>query len=128
MLQNRTYLGKVKYQAYQRNCNGSRSFDAPMQWFEGQHGAFIDARVVRQMPGSAREKATHHQPTKRYNTYLLRNLVYCYRCCRHPRKEKTFQHYGKMRPQSQKDDGIRYYRCRSRELGYTCDQAGCPLR
>ena len=35
--------------------------------------------------------------------------------------------YGKMRCQSQKDGGIRYYRCRSRELGYTCDQAGVSV-
>ncbi len=74
-----------------------------------------------------RERASHHQPTKRYNPYLLRNLVYCHDCCSHPPAEKTFANYGKMRCQSQQGGGLRYYRCRARELGYECEQGGVPV-
>jgi len=35
LLQNRTYLGEVKYQEYRRNADGSRSYDAPVHWFKG---------------------------------------------------------------------------------------------
>jgi hypothetical protein len=127
MLQNRTYLGEVKYQEYRRNADGSRSFDAPVQWFEGQHEPLIPRELFDKCQEVRREKASHHQATKRYNPYLLRNLVYCHDCCSHPPEEKTFRNYGKMRCQSQQGGGLRYYRCRSRELGYTCDQPGVPV-
>jgi hypothetical protein len=56
--------------------------------------------------------------------YLLRNLVYCYRCCSHPPTEKTFRTYGKMRPQTRVQSRVTYYRCIAREMGYTCHQKG----
>jgi hypothetical protein len=43
LLQNRTYIGEVKYQEYYRNADGSRSYDAPVQWFKGQHEPLIDS-------------------------------------------------------------------------------------
>ena len=42
MLQNRTYLGQTRYQKYRRKADGSRSYDAPVEWFEGQHEPVID--------------------------------------------------------------------------------------
>ena len=51
-------------------------------------------------------------------------MIYCYRCCSNPPEGKTFIHYGKMRPQAQKDNRIRYYRCRAHDLGYSCEQSG----
>jgi len=53
--------------------------------------------------------------------------VYCHHCCSHPPQEKTFTNYGKMRCQSQQGGGIRYYRCRARELGYDCEQGGVSV-
>jgi site-specific DNA recombinase len=35
ILQNRTYLGQTRYQKYRRKADGSRSYDAPVEWFEG---------------------------------------------------------------------------------------------
>ena len=72
-------------------------------------------------------KATHHQPTKRFHEYLLRDLIYCYRCCSTPPEGETFRNYGKMRPQSQSRGECRYYRCRARELGYECEQLGVKI-
>ena len=61
--------------------------------------------------------------TKKYQPYLLRTLVYCHNCCSNPPEGKTFRLYGLMRPQSQsKGSRYQYYRCRSNELGYECDQ------
>ncbi|NLF78907.1 MAG: recombinase family protein [Chloroflexi bacterium] len=127
LLQNRTYLGEIKYQEYRRNADGSRSYNAPVQWFAGQHEPLIPRELFDRCQEVRRERASHHQPTKRYNPYLLRNLVYCHPCCSHPPAEKTFANYGKMRCQSQQGGGIRYYRCRARELGYECEQGGVPV-
>jgi site-specific DNA recombinase len=48
ILQNRTYLGEVKYQKYKRHSNGKRSFEAPIQWFEG--GLIDDAHAAAAQP------------------------------------------------------------------------------
>src|SRR5690606_8070438 len=84
MLQNRTYLGMVKYQQYQRNANGSRSYSAPVEWFEGQHEAVIDEDLFERCQKARAKRRVHRQATSRYNPYLLRNLIYCYRCCANP--------------------------------------------
>ena len=127
MLQNRTYLGEVKYQEYHRNADGSRSYDTPVQWFKGQHEPLIPQELFDRCQEVRAKRAVHHQATQRYNPYLLRNLVYCYHCCSHPPEGKTFKQYGKMRSQSQQGGGHRYYRCRARELGYDCQQGGVPV-
>jgi hypothetical protein len=124
MLKNQTYLGMVKYQKYERNGDGSRSYDAPLQLFEGQHEAVIDEDLFERCQQARAKRRSHRQATKRYHPYLLRNLIYCYRCCANPPEGKTFRNYGKMRPQSQAKGQHRYYRCRARELGYECEQPG----
>jgi hypothetical protein len=35
ILQLRTYLGYVKYQKYARHSNGRRSWENPVEWFDG---------------------------------------------------------------------------------------------
>ena len=125
-LQNQTYLGKVRYQKYERRANGQRSFAAPVEWFDGQHEAVIDEDLFNQCLAVRAERRSHRQATKRHRHYLLRNLVYCHRCCSHPPDGTTFRNYGKMRCQAQKGGLHRYYRCRARELGYECDQPGVP--
>ena len=127
LLQNRTYLGEVKYQEYHRNADGSRSYDAPIQWFEGKHEPVIPKELFDRCQEIRAQRVVHRQATKRYNPYLLRGLVYCYRCCSNPPEEKTFPNFGKMRCQSQQGGGIRYYRCRARDLGATCEQRGVPI-
>ena len=122
ILQNRTYLGKIKYQKYKRRSDGSRSYEAPIEWFDGQHEAVIDEELFEQCQLVRASRRSHRKATKRYNPYLLRNLVYCYRCCSNPPDEKTVPNFGKMRPQAVEKGRWRYYRCRASELGYSCEQ------
>ena len=122
ILQNRTYLGEVRYQKYKRNSDGSRSYGAPVEWFDGLHEAVIDEDLFDRCMAARANRRAHQQATSRYNFYLLRNLVYCYQCCKNPPKGRTFKAYGKMRCQAQKGGLHRYYRCRAKELGYDCDQ------
>ncbi|MCB8978652.1 MAG: recombinase family protein [Ardenticatenaceae bacterium] len=124
MLQNQTYLGKVKYQKYQRRSDGSRSYDAPVQWYDGQHEAFISEELFNRCMAVRAKRRSHRKATPKYNSYLLRNLVYCHHCCSNPPEGKLFRQYGKMRPQARQKNTRRYYRCRARELGYECPQKG----
>ncbi len=127
MLQNRTYLGYVRYQEYHRNTNGTRSYAAPVQWFEGQHDPVVDKELFDRCQEARAKRRSHRQATPKYNPYLLRNLVYCHRCCSSPPEGKTFRNYGKMRPQARRKEMRRYYRCRARELGYDCEQGAVSV-
>lgn len=124
MLQNPTYLGKVKYQKYKRNADGSRSYSNEVEWFEGQHEAIIDEELFNRCEEVRDKRRSHRRPTVKYNPYLLREIVFCYHCCSNPPDEKTFTSYGKMRPQAYSKGERKYktYRCRARELGYDCEQ------
>ena len=127
ILQNRTYLGLVKYQEYHRNASGGRAYDTPVQWFLGKHKPLIPRELFDRCQEVRRERASHHQAPVRYNPYLLRGLVYCHHCCSNPPQGKTFPNYGKMRCHTVKRKGLRYYRCRASELGYGCKQGGVPV-
>ena len=109
LLQNRTYLGFIRYQEYRRNADGSRSTKTPVQWFKGKHEAILDEEVFEECQQvrarKARRKGT--VPKQRY-PYPLSGLIYCGKCNR------------KLRAQS--DYEVRRYRCRARELGHDCEQ------
>ncbi len=123
ILQNKTYLGKIKYQKYKRRSDGTRSFENPIEWFEGTHEAVIDEELFEQCQKVRAQRRSHRKATPKFNPYLLRNLIYCHDCCSHPPEKNTFRNYGKLRPQAQsKGKRYRYYRCRSKELGYDCKQ------
>jgi site-specific DNA recombinase len=124
MLQNRTYLGKIRYQQTTYTADGRRSRQAPIEWLEGQHLPVIDQEVFERCLEMRNKRQHHHQYTEKHVPYLLRNLVYCYRCCSNPPADKTFRTYGKMRPQTRIESRVTYYRCRAREMGYTCRQKG----
>ena len=121
LLQNQTYLGKVRYQKYQRRSDGTRSRDEPVAWFDGKHDALIDEELFQQCQVVRAQRRSHRQSTARYHPYLLRNLIYCYHCCTHRPAGEVVATYGKMRPQTRAGDAA-YYRCRARELGYKCTQ------
>lgn len=127
ILQNQTYLGKVKYQKYKRHANGSRSFEAPVEWFDGRHQAVIDDALFLRCQEVRAGRRSHRQARSKYRAYLLRNLVYCRRCWENKPEGTTFPTYGKMRPHAQHFGSYRYYRCRSNELGYHCDQIGVQV-
>jgi site-specific DNA recombinase len=124
ILQNQTYLGKTKYQKYKRRSNGSRSFEAPVEWFAGQHEAVIDEALFQRCQEVRAGRRAHRQAAPKYNPYLLRNLIYCWKCCDNQPEGKIHRLYGKMRPQAHANNVYRYYRCRSSQLGYECDQKG----
>jgi hypothetical protein len=127
MLQIRTCLGQIKYQKYERRSDGRRSFDSPVQWFDGRHQAVVDEELFDACEAVRASRRTHRQATKRFRHYLLRNIVYCHRCIKNPPEGKTFRNFGKMRCQTQWGGEQLYYRCRSTELGYDCDQLGVPV-
>ncbi|MEO1290512.1 MAG: recombinase family protein [Chloroflexota bacterium] len=121
MLQNRIYLGYVKYQPYKKNADGSRSYKSEIQWFDGLHDAIIPQSLfdkVQEMRAKRRPKVLkdwHHN-----RTYLLSNLIYCADCVQNIPQDVTYDSYGKMRVQKLR--GVSRYRCRARDLGYTCGQ------
>jgi len=109
VLRNKTYLGYVKYQAYGRNSDGSRSFKAPEQWFKGRHEPLVDRETFeRSQQARARLSKRKRQATTQRYPYPLSGLIYCGECGR------------KLRAQS--DRKVRRYRCRARELGHECGQ------
>jgi hypothetical protein len=128
MLQNQTYLGKVKYQEYRRNADRSRSRSVPVECFDGQHEALISQALFDRCQAARHLRVAHRQATPRYTPYLLRGLIYCYSCCTSAPTEYSFPAFGKMRGQIQKSIH-RYYRCRARDFDHQCDQQGvlCDL-
>ena len=126
-LQNRTYTGKVRYQKTERHSDGSRCKTGTIEWFDGQHEALISDELFEKCQEVRRKRAKHRQATNKYNPYLLRDIVYCYRCCTNHPGGKVVPSYGKMRPQAQRSNKHLYYRCRARELGYDCVQKGVSV-
>jgi site-specific DNA recombinase len=109
LLQNRTYLGFIRYQEYRRNTDGSRSTKTRVQWFKGQHEAILDEEVFEACQHVRARKAPRKGVSVRQrHPYPLSGLIYCGKCNR------------KLRAQS--DRRVRRYRCRARELGSDCEQ------
>ncbi|MFC1961004.1 recombinase family protein, partial [Chloroflexota bacterium] len=109
LLQNRTYLGKVKYQEYQRNSDGSRNYRAAVQWFEGLHDAILPEELFEQCQQVRQRKAVRKGiVSSQRHPYPLSGLIYCGECGR------------KLRAQT--DYKTRRYRCRAYELGHDCGQ------
>ncbi len=127
MLQNQTYLGKVKYQETKRNSDRSRSYSAPIEWFDGQHEPLISQELFDRCQEVRRSRAVHRQATPKYVPYLLRGLAYCYRCCTSQPQEVPFPAFGKMRCQAQKKLRHRYYRCRAKDFNHECDQTAVKV-
>ncbi|MCB9140449.1 MAG: recombinase family protein [Caldilineaceae bacterium] len=126
-LQNRTYTGMVRYQKTERHSDGSRCKTGTIEWFDGQHEALISDELFDKCQEVRRKRASHRQATTKYNPFLLRDIVYCYRCCTNHPDHEVVPSYGKMRGQSHTGNSYLYYRCRAKELGYTCDQGGVSV-
>jgi site-specific DNA recombinase len=109
-LQNRTYLGYIRYKGYRKKANGSRDVSTETQWFQGQHEAIISEELFEQCQQVRAKAAVHHLPTPKVHVYPLSGILYCAEC------------QSKMRAQNW--HGYRYYRCRARELGLDCTQTG----
>lgn len=121
MLQNRTYLGYVKYQPYKRHADGRRSWAGKVEWFPGKHQAFISQELFDRCQEIRQAKAVHHEYYAKHRVYLLRDLVYCAHCVANMPKDVEDDEYGKMRPHTMHND-YRYYRCRARDFTRECSQ------
>lgn len=123
MLQNQTYLGKVRYQEYQRNADRSRNHNAPTEWYQGKHEPVIPQDLFDKVQQVRADRAVRRQLKPQFASYLLQGMVYCYRCCNSAPAENPFPAFGRMRAQG-KTRTQRYYRCRAKDFNHTCDQKG----
>lgn len=121
MLQNRTYLGYVKYQPYQRHSDGRRSWAGKIEWFQGKHQALVPQELFDLCQEIRRAKAVHHEFYPKHRVYLLRDLIYCSECVANMPADVEDDEYGKMRPHTMHDE-YRYYRCRARDFTRACSQ------
>ena len=122
MLQNRTYLGYVKYQAYKRHADGRRRYDTPVKWFKGKHEAVIQAELFDRCQKIRHSKAVHHEYYPKHRTYLLRDIVFCAECVESMPEDTQDDAYGKMRPHTNNKGANMYYRCRARDFTRSCSQ------
>jgi DNA invertase Pin-like site-specific DNA recombinase len=122
MLQNRTYLGYVKYQPFRRHADGRRSWAGKVEWFPGKHQAFIPQELFDRCQEIRNAKATSHEYHPRYRPYLLRDLIYCAECVANMPADVQDGEYGKMRPHAMHENQYRYYRCRAHDFGRECSQ------
>ena len=122
MLQNRTYLGYVKYQPYQRHSDGRRSWGGKIEWFSGKHQALISQGLFDRCQEIRHAKAVHHEFYPKYRVYLLRNLIYCAECVAKMPGDVEDEEYGKMRAHTNQQGTYRYYRCRARDFTRECSQ------
>jgi site-specific DNA recombinase len=125
MLQNRTYLGKVRYQKYDKKTTRKNRANVPEDcWFEGQHQSIITEELFNQCLTVRKERVTNHQPVLKHRLYLLKDLLYCYHCVSHPPADYSFPTYGKLRVQTVKRSygEYSYYTCRSRDFNVECPQ------
>lgn len=124
ILRNRLYVGEVRYQETRRNADGRRNFSAPVQWFKGQHQPIIDNELFERCQEVHKQRGFHRQAFAKYNSYLLRGVVYCHRCCSNPVANADFPSWGKMFCQKQQGTNNTYYRCKARSIGFACEQGG----
>ena len=127
ILRNRIYLGEVRYQETRWNTDGTRSFDAPVEWNDGNHNAIIEQDLWDKIEAMRGKRRSHRQDTKSYNSYLLRGLVYCYSCCSHPLDEADFPSWGKMYCRTHSGHGVSYYYCSASQRAGTCGQKSVPV-
>lgn len=122
ILQNRTYLGFVKYQPYQRGENGKRSYKGEIEWFVGKHDSVIPDDLFEQCQTVRKRRASKRQSlsTPQKRVYLLSDLIYCAECVENMPDNITDSSYGKMRAQS--NNSYYYYRCRAHDFGRQCSQ------
>lgn len=125
MLQNRTYLGKVRYQQYQKGTIRKNRANIPDDcWFDGQHEGLISEDLFNTCQLARKGRVVHRQAASKYRPFLLRDMVYCYRCASNPPAEYSFPAYGKLRAHTVKRSygEYRYYSCRAKDFNCECEQ------
>src|SRR5690606_361538 len=119
MLQNRTYLGYVKYQSHERNADGSRSYRSQVEWYPGQHEPVLDEALFERCQDIRKSRSRVNQYYPKHRVYLLRDLIFCAECVENMPEGVDAESYGRMRPQAQryKSGDYLYYRCRAKDFG-----------
>src|SRR5258708_5749839 len=83
ILQNRTYLGYVRYQPYQRHADGSRSWAIKEEWFKGKHTPIISQDLFDRCQEVRAARASSHDYRPKHRIYLLQNILFCTECVEH---------------------------------------------
>ena len=117
MLQNKTYLGYVKYQKYKEHTDGRRSWGNPVEWVKGRHEAVISQDLFDLCLEIRAGRARGHEFYPKYRTFLLSGVLFCTDCVSEA-PENADEQYGKMRAQSNAQGSNHYYRCRARDFGH----------
>ncbi len=98
MLQNRTYVGQVRYQPYRKSTNGSRDSSTPTEWFKGQHEPLVSIDLFERCQKVRRQRRHYPRVSSECSVYPLSGLLYCQQCGKRLRAQKS-------------PSGKRYYLC-----------------
>ncbi len=112
MLQNRTYLGEIRYTNYRKQGNGRRDKTVRSEWFKGKHSALITQELFDRCQHVRSLATGRRTPVRNVVTYPLAGILHCGHCDARMRAQKTVT-------------GRRYYRC-SGQIDWTngCEQKG----
>ncbi len=122
MLQNRTYIGLVKYQKYAQHGDGRRSWANPVEWIKGRHVELVPQALFDRCQEVRLQRASSHNFHPRHRIFLLSNIIYCAECVANLPSDVQDDNYGKMRAQSNTYGKNQYYRCRAHDFGRECSQ------
>jgi site-specific DNA recombinase len=98
MLQNRTYIGFIRYQPYRKRPDGSRDSSAQTEWFPGQHKPIIPIELFERCQEARRQRQHYPRNAAHCSAYPLSGLLYCKECGKRLRAQRT-------------PSGKRYYHC-----------------
>jgi len=98
MLQNRTYIGYVRYQPYRKSTDGTRDPSTPMEWFKGQHEPLVPIELFEHCQEVRRQRRYYPRVSSEGSVYPLSGLLYCKQCGKRLRAQKS-------------PSGKRYYHC-----------------
>ncbi len=110
LLQNKTYLGYVKYQVYRKNANGARDKKAPVEWIKSEHEPLITEEVFNTCQAVRARRHNHGRHVAKNRVYPLSGLIYCGYC--------NHTMYGQYSSSAEQ----RYYRDRSADWDVHCSQ------
>ncbi len=110
LLQNKTYLGYVKYQIYRKNANGARDKKAPVEWIKSDHEALIDEELFNKCQEVRARRHNNGHRVAENRVYPLAGLLYC--------GYNDHRLIGQFSSSAQK----RYYRDRSGDWDVKCPQ------
>ncbi len=123
ILQNRVYIGEVRYVSRGHKIAEPGSGDFSEASFAGKHEPVIDRELFETCQRIREGRASHHSSPSQPAPYILRDLVYCERCVNQPVEGSAIRDWGKMRL-NRGNNTIYYLNCRSSQFGVKCGQKG----